>query len=81
VDAYLIDEIAKLECHCSQFADELSWLLEGPVPLVATIALGAGGLLAEVKKRRADRGGDQSQSPDTSGADRCIAQANLGFGE
>src|SRR4051812_7351038 len=32
VDAYLIDEIGKVECHCSQFIDALCRLLEGPVP-------------------------------------------------
>ena len=39
MDSDPIDEIGKMKCHCSQFADEVSWLLEGPVPLVATIAL------------------------------------------
>ncbi len=39
VDAYLIDEIGKLECHCPQFIEAVDRLLEGPVPLVATIAL------------------------------------------
>lgn len=51
VDAYLIDEIGKMECHCPQFIDAVSRLLEGPVPLVATIALRGGGFIAEVKER------------------------------
>jgi nucleoside-triphosphatase THEP1 len=51
VDAYLIDEIGKMECHCPQFIEVVRRLLEGPVPLVATIALGGGGFIAEVKKR------------------------------
>ena len=51
VDAYLIDEIGKMECHCPQFIEAVSRLLEGPVPLVATIALRGGGFIAEVKNR------------------------------
>jgi nucleoside-triphosphatase len=51
VDAYFIDEIGKMECHCPQFIEAVSRLLLGPVPLVATIALRGGGFIAEVKKR------------------------------
>jgi nucleoside-triphosphatase len=51
VDAYLIDEIGKMECHCPRFIEAIRRLLQGPVPLVATIALRGGGLIAEVKKR------------------------------
>src|SRR5271167_3350263 len=51
VDAYLIDEIGKMECHCPQFAQAMSRLLDGSVPLVATIALRGGGFIADVKKR------------------------------
>jgi nucleoside-triphosphatase len=51
VDAYLIDEIGKMECHCQKFTEAIRRLLEGPVPLVATIALRGGGLIGEVKKR------------------------------
>ena len=51
VDAYLIDEIGKMECHCPQFIEAVSRLLEGPVPVVATIALRGGGFIAEVKNR------------------------------
>ena len=49
VDAYLIDEIGKMECHCPQFIEATRRLLEGPVPLVASIALRGGGFIAEVK--------------------------------
>jgi nucleoside-triphosphatase len=52
VDAYLIDEIGKMECHCPQFTDAVSRLLEGSVPVVATIALRGGDFIAEVKDRR-----------------------------
>jgi nucleoside-triphosphatase len=51
VDAYLIDEIGKMECHCPQFISAMRPILDGPVPLVATIALRGGGFIAEVKKR------------------------------
>jgi nucleoside-triphosphatase len=51
VDAYLIDEIGKMECHCPQFIEAIGRLLEGPVTLVATIALRGGVTIAEVKKR------------------------------
>jgi nucleoside-triphosphatase len=52
VDAYLIDEIGRMERHCPQFIDAVSRLLEGSVPVVATIALRGGDFIAEVKDRR-----------------------------
>ena len=51
MDAHLIDEIGKMECHCPQFMEAVCRLLEGPVPLVASIALRGGGFVAEVKNR------------------------------
>ncbi len=51
VDAYLIDEIGKVECHCQQFVATMRKLLDGPVPILATIALRGGGFIAEVKNR------------------------------
>jgi nucleoside-triphosphatase len=51
VDAYLIDEIGKMECHCPQFISAMRPILDGPVPLVATIALRGSGFIAEVKQR------------------------------
>ena len=51
VEAYLIDEIGKMECLCPQFITSMGKLLGAPVPLVATIALRGGGFIAEVKKR------------------------------
>jgi nucleoside-triphosphatase len=51
VDAYLIDEIGKMECHCPQFIEAVYRILDGPVPLVATIALQGGGFIADVKNR------------------------------
>jgi nucleoside-triphosphatase len=51
VDAYLIDEIGKMECHCPQFIKAVYRLLEGPVPLVASIALRGGRFIADVRNR------------------------------
>jgi nucleoside-triphosphatase len=51
VDAYLIDEIGKMECHCPQFVTTMKRLLGEPIPVVATIALRGGGFIAEVKNR------------------------------
>jgi nucleoside-triphosphatase len=51
VDAYLIDEIGEMECLCPQFILTMRRLLAEPVSIVATIALGGGGFIAEVKNR------------------------------
>jgi nucleoside-triphosphatase len=51
VDAFLIDEIGKMECHCPQFVATMRTLLGEPIPVVATIALRRGGFIAEVKQR------------------------------
>jgi nucleoside-triphosphatase len=51
VDAYLIDEIGKMECHCSEFLATMRRLLTEPIPVVSTIALRGGGFIAEVKNR------------------------------
>jgi nucleoside-triphosphatase len=51
VDAYLIDEIGKMECHCPQFVATMRKLLGEPIPVVSTIALRGGGFIAEVKQR------------------------------
>ena len=51
VDAYLIDEIGKMECHCPQFVSLMRKLLDEPITVVATIALRGGGFIAEVKHR------------------------------
>jgi len=51
VDAFLIDEIGKMECHCPQCVARMRRLLTEPVPVVATIALRGGGFIAEVKQR------------------------------
>ena len=52
VDVWLIDEIGKMECLSDAFVTAVGALLEGRVPLVATIAQRGGGFIAEVKRRR-----------------------------
>jgi nucleoside-triphosphatase len=51
VDAFLIDEIGKMECLCPQFILAMRRLLTEPTPVVSTIALRGGGFIAEVKNR------------------------------
>jgi nucleoside-triphosphatase len=51
VDAYLIDEIGKMECHCTQFVATMRTILDGLTPVLATIALRGGGIIANVKER------------------------------
>jgi nucleoside-triphosphatase len=51
VDVFLIDEIGKMECYCPPFVAAVRHVLDGPVPVLATIALKAGGFIADVKSR------------------------------
>jgi nucleoside-triphosphatase len=51
VDAFLIDEIGKVECDSPQFVETMRRLLGEPIPVVATIPLRGGGFIAEVKQR------------------------------
>ena len=51
VDIFLIDEIGKMECYCPAFVAAVRQVLEGPVPVLASIALKGGGFIAEVKAR------------------------------
>jgi nucleoside-triphosphatase len=51
VDAFLIDEIGKMKCHCLQFVATMRRLLGDPIPVLATIALRGGGFIAVVKNR------------------------------
>jgi nucleoside-triphosphatase len=52
VDAFLIDEIGKMECLCQQFISTMRTLLGEPTPVVSTIALRGAGFISEVKNRR-----------------------------
>jgi nucleoside-triphosphatase len=51
VDVFLIDEIGKMECSCPDFVAAMRQVLEGPVPVLASIALKGDGFIAEVKAR------------------------------
>jgi nucleoside-triphosphatase len=51
VDLFLIDEIGKMECACPAFMTAVRRVLDGPVPVLATVALRGGGFIAEVKAR------------------------------
>ena len=48
----IIDEIGKMECLSANFRDLVASLLNAPAPVIATIALKAGGFIDEVKHRR-----------------------------
>lgn len=49
--ACLMDEIGKMELFCPSFAGAVTRLLDGAVPVIATVALKGTGLIAEVKER------------------------------
>jgi nucleoside-triphosphatase len=51
VDLFVIDEIGKMELLCPEFVAAVRRLLDGPVPLLATVAMKGGGLIEEVKGR------------------------------
>ena len=48
---YVIDEIGKMECLSSRFLNWIIALLDSETPLLATIALHAGGFIEEIKSR------------------------------
>jgi nucleoside-triphosphatase len=51
-DLYLIDEIGKMECFSNKFIEMIKQILDGSLPLVATVALKGSGFIAEVKERK-----------------------------
>src|SRR5262245_30742609 len=50
-DVFLIDEIGRMELLCPGFVEAVPRLLDGPVPVLATVALHGPGLVAQVKGR------------------------------
>ena len=50
-DLFLIDEIGKMECFSARFVDAVWQILDGPRPVIATVALKGGGFIAEAKAR------------------------------
>jgi len=51
VDAWLVDEIGRMECLSPAFVTAMRALLAGAVPVVATVAQRGGGFISEVKRR------------------------------
>jgi nucleoside-triphosphatase len=51
VDAWLVDEIGKMECLSARFVTSMRMLLDSGVPVVATLALRGAGFIAEVRRR------------------------------
>jgi nucleoside-triphosphatase len=47
----IIDEIGRMECFSARFRELVASLLDGPVPLIATIALKAEAFIEAVKRR------------------------------
>jgi nucleoside-triphosphatase len=51
-DLFVVDEIGKMECFSNAFVQAATRLLDGPVPLLATVAAKGGGFIGQVKARR-----------------------------
>jgi nucleoside-triphosphatase len=51
-DLIVIDEIGKMECFSSRFRNILQKVLDSEIPVVASIALKGGGIIAETKRRK-----------------------------
>lgn len=51
-EVFLVDEIGKMECSSERFIAGMRRLLDSGRVVVATITLGGGGFIAEVKRRR-----------------------------
>lgn len=52
LDCIVIDEIGKMECFSPAFIEAVARVLDGPVPVLATIAAKGGGCIAQVKGRQ-----------------------------
>jgi nucleoside-triphosphatase len=51
VDLVVIDEIGKMECFSRTFRELVGKLLDGHVPVLATVAMKGRGFIADVKRR------------------------------
>jgi len=51
VELYLVDEIGKMECLSARFVAHMRRILDGRVPLIATVASRGASFIAEVKRR------------------------------
>ena len=52
-DVVVVDEVGRMECLSARFVAAVRALLAGTTPVVATVAIRGGGLIAEVKESRA----------------------------
>jgi nucleoside-triphosphatase len=50
-DVFLVDEIGKMECLSPRFVAAIERLLDGEIPIVATVAERGAGLIERVKRR------------------------------
>jgi nucleoside-triphosphatase len=51
-DAWIVDEIGKMELFCPEFVEAVPRLLDAPVPVLATVAMKGQGLIGAVKGRK-----------------------------
>ena len=51
VDLFVLDEIGKMECFSRVFIESTIRVLDGPSPVLATIAARGGGFISQVKAR------------------------------
>jgi nucleoside-triphosphatase len=51
VDLFVVDEVGKMELLCPEFMGAVPRLLDGEVPVLATVAMSGGGLIGAVKAR------------------------------
>ncbi len=51
VDLFILDEVGKMEVANAHFCQAVIRVLDGPVPVIATVAMKGGGLIAAVKAR------------------------------
>jgi nucleoside-triphosphatase len=51
IGVYLVDEIGKMECLSERFIADVRHLLDGRVPVIATVAQRGTGFIAQVKRR------------------------------
>jgi nucleoside-triphosphatase len=51
-DVFLVDEIGKMECLSPRFVAAIERLLDGEIPVVATVAERGAGLIERVKRRQ-----------------------------
>ena len=51
IELYLVDEIGKMECLSERFVVHMRRILDGRVPVIATVAKRGTGFIAEVKRR------------------------------